>query len=213
MQSRSSQILYRYWNEVRGHRLAPTRLEIEPARITDILSETFILEAAEIGGYVFRLAGTRICEQVGSELRGRDFLDLAGPEHAGVLDEALATVTTQAAVASCCIEMTAADGRGVQFEVLVLPLVHARQTISRYLGAMTAIDAPAWLGTEPLTPRRLVDHTLHWPDGRPHAVVERAGHQAPFLPAMAGARVVRHDRRQFRVVEGGLAGARPTPED
>jgi len=214
MKSRTSQILYRYWNEVRGNRLAPTRLEIEPARITDILSETFILETAEIGGYVFRLAGTRICENVGMEFRGRDFLDIAGEQFAPALDDILATVTQKGAVASLVVEMAAHDGRPVLFDVLVLPLVHTRQTIARYLGSMTPIDPPVWLGTLALTPQRLVDHEVIWPEGRPHAVVERSGHQAPFVPAMAGARLVRQDRRQFRVLEGGRTDVpHPIPRD
>jgi len=205
MQSRTSQILFRYWNEVRGSRIAPTRLEIEPARITQILSETFILEAAEIGGYLFRLAGTRICEHLGYELRGCDFLDIAGEEHAPVLEQIMGEVTSKGAVATIEVEMSALDDRVVRFEIMVLPLVHGKQTVSRYLGSITAIDAPAWLGTVVLQPLRLVDHELHWPDGRPHAVVERSGNQTPFVPAMVGARVVRQDRRQFRVLQGGLA--------
>lgn len=210
MKTRTSQILYRYWNEVRGQRLAPARLEIEPSRITEILSETFILEAAELGGYVFRLAGTRICEHLGTELRGRDFLDLAGSAHAPVLEEAFETVTRQGAVAVIELAAVTEDGREARLEALVLPLLHQRQTVSRYLGALAAIDPPAWLGNVALTVTGLVDHTLHWPDGRPHSVVERSGSQAPFLPSMMGARLVRHDRRQFRVLEGGLvpSGAR-----
>lgn len=207
MNNRTSQILYRYWNEVRNGRLAPARLEIEPARITDILSETFILETGEIGGYTFRLAGTRICEQMGTELRGREFLDIAGEENAPILDDVLATVTEKGAVATFMVEMQADDGRTVEFEILLLPLMHTRQTISRYLGCMTAIDPPVWAGTRALKPSRLLDHDVLWPDGRPHALVERSGHQAPFVPAMANARLVRADRRQFRVLEGGLSTA------
>src|SRR5947209_8169807 len=85
MKQRTSQIIYRYWNEVRGTRLAPTRLEIEPGRIAEVLSETFILENTDTGSYVFRLAGTRICDQFGHELRGRSFLDMAGDDSAHVL--------------------------------------------------------------------------------------------------------------------------------
>lgn len=203
MKSRTSQILYRYWNEVRGGRLAPTRLEIEPSRITEILSETFILEAADGGAFPFRLAGTRICEHLGTELRGRDFVDLVGSEHAATVDEVLAAVTAQGAVARLELEATADDGRIVVFETILLPLLHARQTVSRYLGAMAALEPPPWLGNTALSVRGLVGHELVWPDGRPHAVVERGGNQSPFLPGMLGARVVRQDRRQFRVLDGG----------
>ena len=74
MQS-SLQTLYGYWNEVRAGRLAPQRLEIEPSSIAGILSETFMLERIDAAAYQFRLAGTRLCELFGSELRGKNFLD------------------------------------------------------------------------------------------------------------------------------------------
>jgi len=71
----SLQTLYSYWNEVRRGRIAPQRLEIEPSRIAAILSETFMLEVLKPDTYPYRLAGTRLCEMFGSELRGKNFLD------------------------------------------------------------------------------------------------------------------------------------------
>ena len=47
MKNRTSQILFAYWNEARQGRVAPRRLDIEPARIAGILSETMILEQTE----------------------------------------------------------------------------------------------------------------------------------------------------------------------
>src|SRR5262245_12517318 len=74
MKQRTLQILYGYWNEIRAGRLAHQRLEIEPSRIAGILSETFMLERFDAATYEFRLAGTRLCELFGSELRGTNFL-------------------------------------------------------------------------------------------------------------------------------------------
>ena len=75
MKQRTLHTLYGYWNEVRAGRLAPRRLEIEPSRIAGILSETFMLERVDAATYRYRLAGTRLCELFGSELRGTNFLD------------------------------------------------------------------------------------------------------------------------------------------
>ncbi len=47
MKQRTIQTLYAYWNELRAGRVAPRRLEIEPARIGSILPETFMLERTE----------------------------------------------------------------------------------------------------------------------------------------------------------------------
>ena len=75
MKQRTLQTLYGYWNEARAGRLAPLRLEIEPSRIAGILAETFMLERMDAATYQYRLAGTRLCELFGSELRGMNFLD------------------------------------------------------------------------------------------------------------------------------------------
>ena len=73
MKQTTIQTLYAYWDGVRAGRIAPRRLEIEPARIAAILSETFMLECGD-GDYRYRLAGSRLCELFGYELRGTSFL-------------------------------------------------------------------------------------------------------------------------------------------
>ena len=84
-----------------------------------------------------------------------------------------------------------------------MPLTHGQTGVSRYLGSFAAIDPPFWLGHETLVPSRLVRYSLIWPDGRPHAVVAQANRQAPFVAELARARVVRQNRRQFRILDGG----------
>ena len=63
MKQSTIQVLFGYWNEVRGERLAPRRFEIEPARIATILPETFILERLDSETFPYRLAGTKICDR------------------------------------------------------------------------------------------------------------------------------------------------------
>jgi hypothetical protein len=206
MKQRTSQILYAYWNEVRGERVAPHRFEIEPARIVSVLPETFILERVDCATYRFRLAGTRICEQFGYEFRGTNFLDLWNDGDRNTLERHLATITDHGVVGVFQFEATPGDRRSVRVEVVLLPLIHTGPTCDRLLGAMSTFEAPAWLGTEQLHARRLVGHQLTWPDGRPHPLVETNQRQTPFLPQLRGARFVKVDRRQFRVYDGGLAG-------
>ena len=205
MKQKTSQILYSYWNEVRGERVAPHRFEIEPARIVSILPETFILERVDAATYRFRLAGTRICEQFGVEFRGTNFLELWVNGNRHILARHLANITEHGVVGVFNFEASTNDHRAIQFEVLMLPLVHTGTSVDRVLGTISAIETPPWLGTERLHARRLVRHELIWPDGRPHSRIEITHRQAPFLPQLRGARFVRVDRRQFRVYDGGLA--------
>jgi hypothetical protein len=190
---------------VRAGRLAPQRLEIEPSRIAGILSETFMLERIDTQAYRFRLAGTRLCELFGSELRGRNFLDDWSENDRNVLARHLATVCEQGAGAVLALEGSSDPRHRVELEAILLPLVHDGHRIVRIIGAMSPTSRPYWLDSEPLTSRRLKRHELVWPDGRPHSVVERLGRQAPFLGARAQMRIVKTGRRQFRVFEGGRA--------
>jgi hypothetical protein len=115
----------------------------------------------------------------------------------------MAAVTAQGAVAVLETEAQDQRGRPVAFEAIVLPLLHGENGVQRYLGAVSAIDPPSWLGYEKLEPSGLIRQTTVWPDGRPHAVVEKSRRQSPFVPALANARIVRQNRRQFRILDGG----------
>jgi hypothetical protein len=205
MQS-SLQTLYSYWNEVRAGRLAPQRLEIEPSRITAILSQTFMLEIAGADAFPYRLAGTRLCEMFGAELRGKDFLDGWSEEDRRVLQGRLATVRAQGAVAHLILEGGLDAAHRLEFEANLLPLLHAGE-ITRIIGAMSVTSAPHWLGAEPLRNRRLKQHGLMWPDRRPHASPQRHGEPAP-PPPVPGGGPIEADRRRFRVLEGGRGGGK-----
>ena len=75
---------------------------------------------------------------------------------------------------------------------MLLPLIHAGDTINRILGAITAIEPPFWLGAEPLIRQEIVELNLHWPDG------------TPAFMTQGGAEVISLASRRFRVLERGL---------
>jgi hypothetical protein len=209
MRQKTSQILFSYWNEVRGTRLAPRRFDIEPSRISSILPETFILEEAD--GFRFRLAGTRICEQFGVELRGEDFLFLWEDDDRALVAAHLAEISARGGVGVLTLEARGvghapAGASPAAFEIVLLPLMHTQNRIDRFLGALSVLDAPLWLGTMALAPAILLSREVIWPEGRPHVIAERMQSERPVLqPEFEGARVVRIARRQFRVLDGGLA--------
>lgn len=209
MQNPTSQVLFNYWNDVRGARLAPRRFEIEPARISRILPETFVAEQSEQGCFRFRLAGTRICEQLGLELRGLLIDTLVSAADRETLTTILHSVSAQGAAGVLLLETTSVDGRTARFEVLMLPLVHTDEKITRLLGAISPVQSPNWLGSTPMLPGRIVQSETIWPDGRPHAIIERSDRQAPFASYPSGARIVRNERRHFRVFDGGRKPGEP----
>ncbi len=204
MKEAVSQSLFTYWNNLRGDRPAPRRFEIEPARIANYLPDTFILERVDQATLRFRLAGTRISDSLGIELRGTNLFDLFDREDAATLQQQIALIASQAAVGLFEISADNGDGMSAAFEVLILPLTHTRNVVERFLGSITPIDRPSWLGAVPLTNRALTRHELIWPDAEARSDVQIMDRQTPFLPAVREAKIVRAARRQFRVYEGGL---------
>lgn len=204
MRTKTAQTLYRYWNSVRGRRFAPRRFEIEPARISDLLPETFILERAEQGDLRYRLAGTRICEQFATEFRGRSFFDGWETQDRATIRDCTNRVVNDGGVGLLEIAASASRSGDAEFEILLLPLTHTRDSVDRILGSITAIAGTPWLGSEPLVARRLCGNEIIWPEGRPHALAEKFDRQQPFAPHIRHGRIVRADRRQFRVYDGGL---------
>lgn len=215
MKVKTSQQLFTYWNELRGGRLAPRRFEVEPSAISAILPDTFILERVDRLDYVFRLAGTRICEAFGREFRGRNLLELWSLEDREVVIRVLESVTRDGGVGVMGLMASDPDGRTAAFEMVLLPLIHTGQAIGRVLGALTPVStapAPAF-GVEGFSKIDLCTFEVIWPDGRPFAVLSRNAAPAPFLRDSGPSRLVRSDRRSFRVFDGGrkdpLVGSRP----
>jgi hypothetical protein len=199
------QTLYGYWNEVRAGRVAPQRLEIEPSHIAGVLSETFMLERAAAYAYRYRLAGTRLCELFGSELRGVDFLDGWSEEDRRVIAGYLTTISDQGAAAVLTFDGFIDTRHRVELQAILLPLLHGGKIV-RIIGAMGTTSAPHWLGAEPLLSRHLKNHQLLWPDGRPHALVAKSGRAVPFRTGVAPSSASGTAKTQgpsLRVLEGG----------
>ncbi len=168
MQQSTTKQLYAYWDRVRNGRLAPRRFEIEPASIAPLLPETFIAECTGFFSYRFRLVGTHVCDHFGRELRGTDFLSLWDAQDRDAMATAVTTVVRDGAAAHGTFHAYTATDRQATFEFVILPLVHAADSVNRLLGSIAAIDPPFWLGTEPLRRTRTGD-------GRPALAGRRAG--------------------------------------
>jgi hypothetical protein len=207
MKHRTLFTLYTYWNQVRAGRLAPRRLEIEPSRIAGILAETFMLERMNPSTYPYRLAGTRLCELLGRELRGTNFLTGWTDEDQRTLERLLASVCEQGAVVTLTADSGPDEHHRVETETILLPLLHAGSTVGRIIGATSATSTPHWLQSRGALTHRLVRHEVVWPDGRPHSIIERSGQQAPFQAEPTNTRIAKTLRGQFRVLDGGRSNA------
>ncbi len=204
MRQEATRALYAYWNELRGNRIAPRRLEIQPHRISDILLDTFILERADRAGFRFRLAGTRVASRFGFDLRSQDFLSCWSEGDRSLLEHHLSAISELGRVGlftgEAAFARPGAPPRA--FELLILPLLHTGQSIDRLLCLLVPLDDAAAPDAR-LHGLRLLAAEAVWPDGAPDEPLTFSDRQLPLHPHVRTARIVRQGRRQFRVYEGG----------
>lgn len=218
MRHPATQALYAYWNEVRGDRTAPRRLDIQPARIADHLLDTFILERIDGVGFRFRLAGTRVAARFGLQLKADSFLSCWRDADRGLLAHHLGSIADLGRVSVFTGEADPADdpdqppvpGLPYSFELIVLPLMHTGETIDRLLCHLVPLDDQDTWRDDSVRNLRLVAAQSLWPNGVPadplvlaDGSASFADRQLPLHPHVRMARIVRQGRRQFRVYEGG----------
>ncbi|WEK49656.1 MAG: PAS domain-containing protein [Candidatus Kaistia colombiensis] len=146
MRHSSTQQLHAYWLRQRGGSPAPLRRAIEPAPIASVLGDMFILGVSEPDTSLFRLAGTRLCANLGRELTGTNFLSLwRGADRDGI-GTVLHKITRDAAAAVLDITGQTERGNTLAAEMLLLPVSQNGQHIDRVLGLLAPLERPYWLG-------------------------------------------------------------------
>ena len=192
MKHASSHDVFEYWNEQRGHRIAPERGDIEPGRIRRALADTFILAQDAQGAYRFRLAGTRSCALFCRELKGAEFIALwAQPEQADML-KLITAATEESAGFVAGVSGRNSDGAMIDLELLLLPLRHRHRPQMRLLGVLAPLVPPYWLGTTPV--EGLTCGTIRYLDpDRDHVMAPR------FVLGMENGRM----RRGLTIYDGG----------
>ena len=82
------------WDRGRADRRPPLRRAINPGRFADALCDVSLIDRASDGAWRYRLAGSRVCERAGGELRGVRLDALAATIRAALcpmVDDALAS--------------------------------------------------------------------------------------------------------------------------
>ncbi|QWW69550.1 PAS domain-containing protein [Rhizobium sp. WYJ-E13] len=142
--------IFDYWNALRGEQDAPLKSQIEPGAIPHLLSSLFILETEADRQIRFRLAGTKICDLFGHDLRGERFSSLWANGHnediertaKGVMDHTIPTLFNATGYSTA--------GHHAAFEIIVMPLRSHEGGCDRLLGAIAPAVAASWLEIVPL---------------------------------------------------------------
>ncbi len=124
-----------YWDALRGNRLMPSRSDINPSGIADALSNAFVLERIAPGLARMRVAGTRLNDLMGMEVRGMPISTLLEPDARVAFSEALEAVFAEPAVVRLGLESKGGYGRDqIDAEMIILPLKSDLGDVTRAIG-------------------------------------------------------------------------------
>ncbi|MEL6202781.1 MAG: PAS domain-containing protein [Pseudomonadota bacterium] len=193
MHHRGTLELFHYWTQQRAGRRAPKRADISPAGISAVLGNTFILEGNGVNA-CFRLAGTRLCNAFGRELRGTPLPDLFAPRDRLLLSKSILAVCGGKNIIVGETVAEAAEDKQISIELLLMPLADES---ARMLGSLQFLQSPYWLGSAPLGNMKLVALKHADPD---QELVSLANRPPVMLPTH-GSDALRP--RMWHIVEGG----------
>ncbi len=128
-----------YWEGLRDGRLMPTRGDVDPRGIADVLEFAFVLDKIAPGLARIRLAGMHLNELMAMEVRGMPVSALFLPEARRELQRVLESVLDEPAV----VRLTLQSDRGytrppLDAQMILLPLRDATGRPARILGALQA---------------------------------------------------------------------------
>lgn len=142
--------VYDYWNRLRGASEAPLKSEIEPSSLGHFLPSLFILEISEAGPVTFRLAGARISDLFGRDLRDETFSDLFGDGHNATMEATIIGAMRHKMPALINATGYSTAGHRAAFEIALMPLRSEDGHCERMLGVIAATTVATWLEIVPL---------------------------------------------------------------
>lgn len=170
MKHRNSHLLIGYWSRLRAGRDVPDQSEIDPRAIKRMLSQVFILDARDPARPFYRLAGTKLCDRFGLELRGTSFYAhweaQAREQLVQLLRQSLEMkqpvwLSGIGTTASCAM---------MEMETVLAPLTFGASAPQRFLGIAQFLGDSTQLGGRPIAYERLIDSRMvceHEPLDRP----------------------------------------------
>ena len=146
MKHRNSHFAVGYWTLICRGRPTPDQADVDPKALKRVLPFVFLLEARH-SSFLYRLAGTTLCERYGGELRGRDFLRSWDPDSRARLPALLRESLAESTPVCLSSVATTDDRRVVEMETVLMPLTINGGVPDRLLGvAQVLTDVRPLLG-------------------------------------------------------------------
>lgn len=144
MRSTAAKRIFEHWKSLCGAAQAPDRGAIDPSALGSALGDIFLLERKQ-GKVSFRLAGTRVCNVFGQELRGVAFNTIFDHTAIEDVDQIVADVFDEQIVIVAAVSALFPERISLEGELLLLPLTNhaAHDGSDRMLGMLSvAVHRP-----------------------------------------------------------------------
>ncbi len=125
-----------YWERLRAGRIAPYRAEIDPRQFESALENMFIIEKIGENNMRIRLAGMKVCEMMGMEVRGMQPSYLIDEADRQRFQRLLQVVMSEPAVVELKLEAPNRTGT-YDAAMLLMPLRSDFGDINRVLGGVS----------------------------------------------------------------------------
>jgi hypothetical protein len=134
-----------YWQGLRAGRERPSRADIDPADIIDLLPWFYIVDCIDPAESIIRLAGTALRTLYGMELTGRRTQELTPPQFRRTRQWRIQAAATQPCGMWFLREHSFATGLVDEIETLFLPITPGLPMLGQFIGvASSTTPAREW---------------------------------------------------------------------
>jgi len=139
----SNQEFFAYWDKARGHAAAPDRNSLAPEPVRHLLGDIFVLAYDPLGGYPFRIAGTRLCARLGRDVKGESFTALFTGEAQREIEDLVGIVAEETLPTVAGVTAVTSAGGVLPLELLLLPFSPRAHTPLSLTGQIVALGETA----------------------------------------------------------------------
>lgn len=130
--------LLTHWEKLRAGRIAPLRSEIDPRQIENVLEHAFILERAPSGDIRFRIAGMRLSDLMGMEIRGMPATTIIHQDCRDKFRNILRGLFAQPEIVELALDCPRPGRASLSGDMLLLPMQSDAGELSRILGCLVS---------------------------------------------------------------------------
>ena len=161
MKHPASREFFAYWDGQRGDARAPDRSDIDPNAVRERLGDIFVLSCEAEAGFPFRVAGTRVCALLGTDVKDKSFSALFAAASKREIEDIISAVAEDMLPAIAGLTATSQSDVQTNLELLLLPFAARAHTPISLTGVLAPFETPQG----PISDLRLTSwRYLHQPE-------------------------------------------------